>query len=259
MSHLPSPPAWLLLTLGLSACGLFGKKDDTSTGDSGDTGDGWVSPCGPWTSAAHVGAEWEWALQEGYSTDNEAWGGWKTVVQGEETYGKWDVFIVQETSSLKTSIYSDWGTQIEWRYDCRPDGLYLVEEEGLWSKTTQLGTDSSWWSIDFDEPPLVLPADLKVGATWTIDTDYTYHAPQTTGATMHLDSSFEVTGEGTAEVPAGSFDGLLVHMVSNGDPRSEFSAEDTVRLVAKQVGDVQIQGYADLQTWDPDPTFSVQP
>ena len=255
----PSPrlPAFTLglALLFLPAAGCSGGDDDTGTGDTGGDGGTSGSLCGDYSSAWRTGAEWSWALDPAWVAAEEKDGAWRTVAMGSEDYNGYEVWILQETGEYTSDPYPEEGIQVEWRLACDDTGVRVVQYEGVWSRTNNLGTEQGWWSVDFEEPPVIQPATMAVGDTWTVDTDFTFVTSQTSGANMHLDASFEVTGETSVTVGAGTFDALEVAVEWSGDPRSDFEADSYSKLVAAEVGDVQIVGRANLEEWNPDPQF----
>lgn len=248
---------WLLPPLAalcLPAC--TGDTGDDTGGATGGTVE--ESPCGAFSSAWRPEAEWTWELDPAYEAKEEIDGGWRTVTMGTEQYAGYTVWIVQETAEYTSATYPEDGNQVEWRLICDDTGVRLVQFEGVWSRTNNIGTEDGWWSADFDDPPLLQPAAMTVGDTWEIDNTYQYSAAGTSSASMRLTASFEVTAEQSVEVGAGSFDALAVAVDWGGDPRTRFEATSYTKLVAEDVGDVQIVGRANLERWDPDPEFNIQ-
>lgn len=247
-----------VLTLGALISACSGDKGD-DTGGGTDTGDGGTdSPCGPWSAVWQGGAQWDWVLDPAFAATEEKEGGWRTLALGSEEFNGRIVWRTQDTAEYSGRVYKDEGSQVEWRFSCDEQGVWLHQFEGVWSRTNALGTEEGWWSVEFEEPPLWQPFDLAVGDSWEIDTSFDYSTQGTSSARMGLTASFDVVGEQSVTVGAGTFDALEIAVEYSGDPRTEFDQDSYSKLVARDVGDVQIVGRANLEDFELDPSFQTQ-
>lgn len=252
--------AALVLLATLPTLAVACKEDpvDDTGGGGTDTGDGVDSPCGPWSAVWQGGAQWDWVLDPAWATEQEKEGGWRSEALGSEEYNGRIVWRTQDTAEYTGSVYKEEGSQVEWRFACDEQGVWLHQFEGVWSRTNNLGEEEGWWSVEFEEPPLWQPFDLAVGDTWEIDTSYDYSTQGTSSARMGLTASFEVVGEQSVTVGAGTFDALEIAVDWSGDPRTDFDADSFHKMVARDVGEVQIVGRANLEDFELDPTFQTQ-
>lgn len=238
----------------LLACS--GDKNLDSGGD--DTGSEEIGPCGRYSSAWRTNADWQWAVTPQGVTTQGREGSWEVLAMGEEEYAGVKVFMVQESAEFSSHTWPEDEIRLTWRYSCGDDGVRLVLLEGAWERSNDGISlhEAGWWAIDLPDHPLVLPNDLEVGQTWSFDSAMLYSASGTTKAVMALSGSYEVLAEEEVTVPAGTFQAMKVVSTWSGDPRSRFAPTTETRFIAPDVGDVSIEGYAELQSWESDPEFT---
>lgn len=245
-------PATALLACSDKAGDSGGSIIDTGTGGTTDN-----SPCGPWTAFWQVDAEWEWMLDSEYSKENEATGGWSATVLDTEVYGGLLVYRVQEELAFDIEGWDKWEEQYEYRYVCDENGLQILQFEGIYDHVAGLNEESDWWSADFDEPQLMLPVDIAPGDTWGFDTSYTLAYSGSGGVQQPLSVSFNAISQTTVTVGAGTYDVMEVDVVWSADPRKGFTEWRTTAYYAKGVGEVKLDGYAELDWFVGNPEFTI--
>ncbi len=216
-----------------------------------------IGPCGRYSSAWRPNAEWSWQLTPEGEAASDRTGGWEVLAMGEETYQGADVYAVRTTADFDSASWTRDDEQDTLRITCKEDGQHLVAWEGTWVKensTTGL-SDAGWFNIDLTDQPQVLPAELAVGDTWGFDTTMLYSYAGGSNVNMDLSARYEVLGQQTVEVPAGSFEAFAVEVWWSKHPRYRLGEHTEVRYIAADVGEVAIEGLAELLTWDPDPQF----
>lgn len=245
----------MLVITALTLVACSGEKDDTGPVDTGTEE---LGPCGRYSSAWRDNADWVYALTAEGALTQEREGGWEYRTMGQEEFAGTMVYAIQEKGDYTSHTWPEDEESRIWRYACGEDGMRLVHLEGTYSRSND-GVplnEEGWWSIEVSEKPLVLPAELEVGQTWSFETGTLYSAQGTNKAPMSLAGTYEVLGEGEVTVPAGTFQAMQVQVTWEGDPRAQFTTTTEVQWLAPDVGLVAIENMAELSSYELDPEFN---
>ena len=210
-----------------SATGAETSAGSAETGDDSDsdsdTAGTWVGPCPPYSGLADVGSSWDQsttaASEEatGYAydihrevTDVELGATTRvTMVTTTETTG-----MDYAATSVTTTIYA-----------CDDEGAWLQEYDSQTVGTTA-GTPFDVSSVTTYEPAwLAMPWDVSVGSEWTAASTVTTVTEQGPTQTA-VSQSYTVTGTDTVEVPAGTFDVLVIGYTGSGSSGTFYTNDE---------------------------------
>ncbi|RME25894.1 MAG: hypothetical protein D6798_07855 [Deltaproteobacteria bacterium] len=209
-----------------------------------------VGPCGPWTAIWQVDARWTWQIDEAYTKQTEISGAWLAEVDKTETFDGVKVYVYREDISLNVPGHERWDDQFEYRFICDERGVSLLQWEALYDHSTASREDQGFWSAEFTEAQLLWPYDIQVGDTWGFDQSF-YFTTSGGETTRPLTVTMSAVDETTVTVPAGTFDVLKIESTWSSDPRHDFEEWSTTSYIARNVGEVKIEGYANLTSWEP--------
>jgi hypothetical protein len=186
--------------------GLFGGGDDADTDADTDADVGVACPA---YSGIVDGRTWTYATTDEY--ERQTGGAWTmTTTTSLAADGTW----TSETSEVVESAQLDDYT-LSFVSDgyCDGDGSWVTHNASTYSYSIGGETTDGWSETTYDEPVLSLPAGIDVGSAWT---SHLSGVTETDAGQQDFDqeSDYEVTGEDTIEIAAGSFDALVI---SGGD------------------------------------------
>ena len=199
-----------------------GGSDDSGGGGGGGGGGGLFAPCVDYGLAYGEGTEWVYAYE--FQTQS----GTTTTTIINQGGGQLEIKSVSDWVIPQFDSYVTTSTSY---YNCASSGLVLntIDSKTVYIYNGQEQRVTS--TTTYDDGYLVVPADLKVGSTWTAEGTGTSTTDQ---GDTDFDYSYdcEIKKKEDVEVEAGSFSTLK--QVCEGADGTQF-----VAWMAKDVGTVK--------------------
>ena len=190
--------------------------------------------------AAQQGAQLTYRYTDSHTEQYGVVGSWTltTLAPGEEAY------FLRSRTELESEYLEDYVAITDLEYSCDADGMWLDGYETQLSYTSS-GTEVYVESVLVyrDPHPLVVPASLSVGSTWTFEGSYDYSDSNGSSSSNTIWQEYEVVDQGSITVPAGTFDAYEV--VGTGE-----GAEPWVAWYAEGVGVVAHEDTYELVSVD---------
>lgn len=230
-----------VLLLGLACAGAGG--DDTAMdtdSDAQDTGAPFVSPCPAYSGIQSPGTTWSWETTDAYFDQSE--GRRRETLQVERIDGA--TVVISSSGSFESPYYDAYTWSGTTTYLCDDQGLWVVGSVTDLDFTQEGETTESHVEITYTTQPLLIPAGLQAGDSWSSVSEgvqtYSDSNGYDTESPVVSALEYSVHAADPVTVPAGTFDVLEVRTESG---HVWFSASDAGRVMTPD--------YDHLLAWTP--------